>query len=267
LTGLGEPVWGVAYSPDGRRIAAALGDWRTPDRPGTIRIWDAVSRAPLLTLHAHHGLAWSVAFSPDGSRLASGGGPARSLRDDAILWDARTGREIHRLPGHTEGIRAVLFHPAGTWLASSGFDAAVRIWDVASGRNVRTLLKTGGPIAFSPDGRWMACQHAEPRTIVDVWEMASGRRKFQLVGHSHWVHSVAFSPDGTRLVSASVDQTAKIWDMTTGFEVLTLRGSKGVINVVAFSPDGQLLATGGEDGTVRLWDALPTSPAGSPPDT
>jgi WD40 repeat protein len=79
------------------------------------------------------------------------------------------------------------------------------------------------------------------------------------------VTTVAFSPDGQRLASASVDQTIKLWDLATGFEVLTLRGHKGVVNAVAFSPDGQRLATGGEDRTVRLWDAPLNTLAERPP--
>jgi WD40 repeat protein len=263
ISGIGEPVWGVAYSPDSRRVAAALGDWRTPDRPGSIRVWDAVSRASLLTLHAHHGIAWSVAFSPDGSRLASGGGPTRSLRDDAMLWDARTGEVIYRLRGHLAGVRGVLFHPAGAWLASSSSDATVKLWGVDSGREVQTFLKTGGgPVAFSPDGRWMASERADQKGLIDIWDVASGRLRFQLAGHSHSIQCLAFSPDGTRLVSSSVDQTAKLWDMATGFEVLTLRGAKSIINVVAYSPGGQLIATGSEDGSVRLWDASQAATTG-----
>jgi WD40 repeat protein len=265
LPGPGDHVWGVAFSADGRRIAASLGDWRTPTRPGSVRVWDLANWEPLLSLQAHIGIAWSVSFNPDGSRLASGGGPTEPCRDEAKLWDAQTGRELRTLRGHTSGIRGVLFHPEGKWLATSSSDSTVKLWEVATGRELRTFRGAGGgPLAFSRDGRWMASEQADPRSVISVWNVVSGRMRYQLVGHSHWITTLAFSPDGRRLVSASVDQTVKLWDMATGFEVLTLRGHKGVVNGVAFSPDGQLLATGGEDRTVRLWDAPLTGPAHQP---
>jgi WD40 repeat protein len=144
-------------------------------------------------------------------------------------------------------------------LATSGGESAVKLWEVATGREVRAYRTSGtqgkGTVAFSGDGHLVACGQSDPRPRIDVWETATGHLRFRLEGHAHWLTSVAFSPDGQRLASASVDQTVKLWDLTTGFEVLTLRGHRGVVNAVSFSPDGQCLATGGEDRTVRLWDA------------
>jgi WD40 repeat protein/serine/threonine protein kinase len=75
-----------------------------------------------------------------------------------------------------------------------------------------------------------------------------------LRGHSDAVHGVAYSPDGTRLASASADGTVKVWDAITGQELLTLRGHTGAVGAVAYSPDGKQLASA-SDKTVRLWDA------------
>ena len=68
---------------------------------------------------------------------------------------------------------------------------------------------------------------------------------------------MAFSPDGQRLASASVDETVKVWDAATGQETLTLKGHTGAVTSVAFSPDGKRLASASADGTVKVWDARP----------
>jgi WD40 repeat protein/tRNA A-37 threonylcarbamoyl transferase component Bud32 len=76
-----------------------------------------------------------------------------------------------------------------------------------------------------------------------------------LKGFPSRVHAVCFSPDGTRLATASLDQTVKIWDAQSGQEVLTLKGHANAVSSVCFSPDGTRLATGSWDQTVKVWDA------------
>jgi hypothetical protein len=111
-------------------------------------------------------------------------------------------------------------------------------------------------------------QHA--RDLLDAcrwdfrgWEHAYLRHLFDETyqtfrGHTHWVHSVSFSPDGKRLASASLDQTVKVWDAQTGKEVLTLKGHTLWVHSVSFSPDGKHMATAsgelGKPGEVKVWD-------------
>ena len=75
-----------------------------------------------------------------------------------------------------------------------------------------------------------------------------------LEGHTSWVASVAFSPDGKLLASGFGDGTIKLWDVATGREVRTLEGHTDIVLSVAFSPDGKILASGSDDGTLKLWD-------------
>ena len=72
----------------------------------------------------------------------------------------------------------------------------------------------------------------------------------------HWVHCVAFNPDGTRLAAGATDRTVRLWDTLTGKELSILRGHEGMVNSVAFSPDGNRVASAGDDKTARLWDAI-----------
>jgi WD40 repeat protein len=95
---------------------------------------------------------------------------------------------------------------------------------------------------------------------VKIWDSATGKELFALKGHASAVWSVAFSPDGQRLASASDDQTVRIWDSVTGKELFALQGHAGPLRSVAFSPDGQRLASANADGSIHLWETRSVSP-------
>ena len=93
--------------------------------------------------------------------------------------------------------------------------------------------------------------------LLIAFSVTAVAQKAELVvqtGHSFFVKSVAFSPDGKTLASGSDDDTIKIWDVATGKELRTLSGHTSVVNSVAFSPDGKTLASGSGDGTIKLWE-------------
>ena len=140
-------------------------------------------------------------------------------------------------------------------LASGSSDTTVKLWDVASGHELRTLRGhsyTVSSVAFSPDGRVLASGSSDK--TVKLWDVASGHELRTLSGHSNAVFSVAFSPDGRVLASGSDDNTVKLWDVASGHELRTLGGHSNWVKSVAFSPDGLVLASGSDDNTVKLWD-------------
>ncbi len=242
--------YGVAFSPDGRRLAAGS------DRAVTVWDWENQQPAlPPLRGHAQKGI--SVAFSPDGRRLASG-----SWSGDVMIWNAGTGERLHKLSGHRHPVSALAFSPDGRRLVSASFDRRLIAWDVATGEPLQTFEARYGlvlGVAFSPDGSRLASA-GEDKT-VRVWEAATGREVLELRGHTELSQGVAFSPDGRRLASAGADGTVRVWDATPlrgdeAQEAFTFSQHPTEVFTMAVSPDGGSVASAGlgADTPVKVWE-------------
>ena len=194
--------------------------------------------------------------------LAGGFTPARAQDTPRLVID--TG-------GHKAKIADVLFTPDGQRLVSVSEDKTIRIWEVASGEPVRTLRGEMGEGregklyagALSPDGRWLAVggllagPSRDQKTAIRLMDLQgpADAPVRLLKGHADVVLSLAFSPDGGRLLSGSSDDTAQLWDVESDKALAVLRGHTDAIYAVAFSPDGRRLVTGSLDHTLRLWAA------------
>ncbi|KAF9968451.1 hypothetical protein BGZ70_003847, partial [Mortierella alpina] len=245
-------VWCLAYSPDGKSLAAGMAD-------SSVIVYDAVTWNKLHTLQGHMYAVYAVAYSPDGHQIASGS------RDGTVrTWDSQTGADILNIDDHTGTILAVVFSPSGHQIASGGCDNTVRLWDSQTGSTELTL--TGHTdwvhsVVYSPNGLQIAT--ASRDKTVRLWNALTGALGSTLTGHTGVVCSIAYSPSGQHIVSGSDDKTLQVWDTQTGSLRLTLTGHTSEVNSVAYSPSGHQiasgsghqLASGSEDRTIRLWDA------------
>ncbi len=267
-------VLGLAFSPDGRSLATASDDRST-------RLWQIPSGQNLGAFHGHTDFVQAIAFRPGGHEVGTG-----SLDGSVRFWDLRTSRPV--VIDHGGWVERVAFRRDGLRVLSEvgryASDDRPKLWNPLDGEiddalgeakfgTLPTEFIAGSEwqhqLAKSPDGRLIA-QTGRPSgpsntsrskeytlSSIIISEVASGRVLHTLTGHSADVVSLAFSPDGRRLASASYDRTMKLWDTQTGQDVFTLRGHTSGLLSLAFSPDGNRIVSGGIDDTARVWDARP----------
>jgi WD40 repeat protein len=245
-----DQVHALAFSPDGRRLAAGGDDH-------VIHIWDAVTGKPLTQCRGHTSKVLSIAFRQDGSQLVTAG------HDGTVRqWDARTGRQVEPpYDRHTAEVFAAAYSPDGQRVASAGADRTVRLWR-AKGRQDQAVLRghtgTVKDLAFSRDGRRLvSASYDTPGSqgdgTVRFWEAAPEATLPVLAGHTEYVYPVAYSPDGRWIASGSWDNTVRLWDAATG-EPCAVLAHPGIVRTLAFSPDGSWLVAGGDNFSLRIWD-------------
>ena len=136
------------------------------------------------------------------------------------------------------------------------YDKTARIWDAATGKAARGAARArglGGLRRFQP--RRKAHRHRVIGQDRAGLGAATGKEIAVLRGHDDQVNSAAFSRDGSRIVTASYDKTARLWDAATGKEIAVLAGHEAEVISAAFSPDGSRIVTASGDQTARIWDA------------
>jgi WD40 repeat protein len=203
LPGQEGEVADVAMSADGRLVAAAGADT-------ALKVWDAEAGKERFTLKGHAGSVLCVAVSADGRRIVSGG------EDNTVrVWDAGSGKPLFTLQGHKGAVDGVAISADGRRVVSGSADATVKTWDAATGKLIRTREGIpGNGVAISADGKLVA--RGQDRPVV--WEAATGVELPPFQEPVGTISSLAFTPDGRRLVSATYDCAVQVWDVKTGKE-------------------------------------------------
>ena len=160
-----------------------------------------------------------------------------------------------RIKEHKHRVTSVTFSPDSKTLASGGYDKTLRLWEVATGKELLSPIEQESEVyslAYSPDGALLALGARDG--TLRLWRPSTKEPVLRIQAHADAVRSVVFSPDGKTLASGGRDTAVRVWDAASGNEKLYLKGHKKPVWSLAISSDGRFLASAGDDETVRFWD-------------
>ena len=253
----------VAVTPDGTRVVAGL--WEA------IEIWDLNNRQKLRTFKwGEDGLApqdytGKIAITPDGTRLLACCGST------IHIWDLDRDTKIGILGKHGSGVNDLVVTPDGSRLIFCSRDSTLQIWDLALGKEIRRLNWYGAitALAITPDVTRAITGGGTPDRsdgkgdyIIRVLNLQTGEQISTLEGHTSGITDITVTPDGSRVVSSSEDNTLRVWDLDSGAEIARFSG-EGSMYACAVAPDGSCYITGDAAGRLHFLQ-LENVPPGVP---
>jgi WD40 repeat protein/serine/threonine protein kinase len=239
------PVWSVDFAPDGNTLAAACED-------SSVRIYDTSSGELRLRYTEHTKPLRTVVFAPNGERIASAG-QDRVVR----IWDPTSGKTCSTIPAYGRAIRSIAYHPDGRWLAVGERNGTLTLWDTES----RTIVwRENIPqlrvwdLAFGPHGELLAASRGDG--TIQLFRVRDGTR---IASFGDAVHDLpvglAFSPDGSRMITSATNTAISLWEIPTGRAILSISRTPAIAGVAVFFPDGDEFVTGRTSGQLSLWSS------------
>jgi WD40 repeat protein len=240
-------VESLAFSPDGKTLAS--GSYQE------VKLWDPESGNLKQTIPGFVAQVVALAYSPDGRYLATGGG--EPTQDGEVKILEATGKPVLDLKApHSDTVFGVAFSPDSTKLATCGADKFVKVWEVPSGKFLKSfeghthhVLDVG----WKPDGKLLASGGAD--NVIKVWDYEKGEQARTIPNaHQKQITRLAFFGKAGLFLTASGDGNVKLWNIDNGGNQRTFAGATDFLFAVSASGDGKLVATGGEDGVLRIYN-------------
>ena len=264
-----------SYSHDGKTFA----NWSGVD----MGLFNVIEGNLELNIKKYEIYVYSLSFSPDGSKFVTGG------EDGSIsLWDRETANLLATLPGHSGAVVSLVHSPDGKIFASASLDGTIRLWGAVGKLPKRTF--TGHNfnfdfLAYSSNGKTLASR--TKNGDISVWDTKTFQHKLTLAVHTNDKDAqqiierrnrrtdaerinapLAYSPDGTTLATADINNTIRLWDTENGKLKLTFKTKNDeqppdqnsrvrdpyTIISLAYTPDGKTLVGGSKDGKIHFWD-------------
>jgi len=220
----------------------------------TVKLWDGRTGNSKATLMGNVQSVMAVDISPN-NEMVLGASNDNTVR----IWTVQQGRSRHTLTGHTSKVFSASFSSDSQKVVSGSHDRSLKVWDLTKGYCVRTIFcfSSCNDLCLDVDSRIICSAHFDAH--VRVWDAKTGECASDLVDlHLGQVTSVDLSPDGTKFLTNSRDNTLKIVDIRN-FEVshrFSHENYRSGVNWngACWSPDGSYVVAGGIDGSIFIWD-------------
>jgi len=264
-----DVITNIEYSPDGTQMVTASWD-------KSIRFWDIDKAVEVQSFVDLPERVIDIDFTPDGEYMMIAHGNVgdnnittyedNPVDTSAWLWDLQNRTQAQVFSGHEDWTWTTDISPDGTLVASgsgplrlpedgSEVDTTVRIWDIDTGEEIRTLrdhTDTVDSVKFTPDGAFLLSASWDGK--VNRWDVITGQLLATYEGHEGRVYMLDLMPNGEQFISAGADGTLKLWDIDTGEVVRTFEGHEGEVNGVDINADGTIMMSASSDGFIRMWD-------------
>jgi WD40 repeat protein len=234
------PIRDIAFLPGGDQAVSVANDH-------AFKLWDVSNGRLLHDFPGHTAPVTSVSLSADGKRALTG-------CDDGIvrLWDIEGRQLIKALKGHSAAVSSVLMSSEGLIGYSASHDGSIRRWDLKTFSKPAVLPGPGGEatLVYSPDEKLVAASSMDGSIVIRGSKAAGS-----IVGNDPGpIRSMAFTPDGTRLITSGCVSAVRVWDIANGKQIHAFEGDDAGFDSVAVTSDGKSLVAGCRDHTIRIWN-------------